>query len=174
MFNNAINKIRSEKGQSVTEFALILPFILVLMMAPIDLARVIYTQMQLNSAATESLSQLDDTVDAANIYGKIMDSVRESYGDVLDSGKVAVDALKMEPAKKENYTYYVYSSDLAGNPFDKQFEARSSNFSYVRVQYRLSLELEPLTFVGKMLMGDRITVSSRDYSRNVYTGGYVP
>ncbi|MCT4595107.1 MAG: pilus assembly protein [Anaeromicrobium sp.] len=47
--------VKSEKGQSLVEFALVLPLLLILICATFDFGRVMYTYMHLNLIAQESV-----------------------------------------------------------------------------------------------------------------------
>ena len=73
-------KIFNEKGQALTEFAIIL----LLLMLPFDYARLIYTKMSLNSAATEALATLKPS-DVGGPGGSgspsqvVLDSINRSY-----------------------------------------------------------------------------------------------
>ena len=103
-------KVFSEKGQALTEFAIILPIILLLLMLPFDYARLIYTKMNLNSAATEALASLKPgDVGGSGSSGSasqvILDSINRSYGRNIDVGRVSIDRLDVGNEGRKNYTY---------------------------------------------------------------------
>ena len=172
-------KIFNEKGQALTEFAIILPIILLLLMLPFDYARLIYTKMSLNSAATEALATLKPS-DVGGPGGSgspsqvVLDSINRSYGNSIDVGRVSIDRLDISNEGKKEYTYYVYTSDKAHNPFDKQFDERASNYFCKTVSLKISFDFQPVTFLGRQLMGRDVKVSSREYSRDIYVEGYRP
>ena len=170
-------KILSECGQSMTEFAIILPLVIIFLSLPFDYARLILAKINLNSAATEALSNLKTTDMAPSGTGvrdAIIDSINKSYGTKLDVGRISFDKLTVANSKKEDYTYYVYTSDKANNPFDKQFDERNSNYSCQTVTLKMSLDFVPVTFLGRSILGSSVNVSTREYSRDVYVEGYKP
>lgn len=167
------NKWKNEKGQSMTEFALILPLVLILMMVPIDAARIIHVKIALNSAATEAISQIDYS-SLGNISLKVNEVLNSSYGDVLDVGRVGIKTLSLGAKTKENYDYYVYTSEKAEKAFPEQFDKRDGNFTSVGITLSLETELEPLTPLGKAIFGKKVKIDTRGYNRNVYLSGYTP
>ncbi len=53
-----INILNKRKGQSLIEFALLLPFLLLLILGTLDLGRMFYTQMVITNAAREGANYL--------------------------------------------------------------------------------------------------------------------
>ncbi len=166
-----------ESGQSIVEFALILPLLLIFLTLPIDYARLIYTQMVLNSAATEALAQVepDNVAYTATLPDKIKDSVVKSYGDQIDVSAMHIEKLQVGNKDKKGYVYYVYNSDKGSDPsFAKWFEKRNSNFHCRTVSLKLSVEFKPITFLGQQFLGSSRRIDTREYSRDVYAEGYQP
>lgn len=164
-----------ESGQAIVEFALILPLLLLILLLPIDFYRCINTKMILNSAASESLCQADyASVANGTLANDLMDTIRATYGDQLDAGRVTVEKLDLGAKSTETYTYYVYSSDKAdpGN-FWNQFESRPSSYEGQHIELQLSYEVEPITIWGEMFLGTSYQVKSRSFSRTIYAGGYT-
>lgn len=64
--------VRKEDGQSLVEFALILPLFLLLLIGVIDFGRILYTHMQLELVSQESvrLGGLGKTDDEIRAYAK--------------------------------------------------------------------------------------------------------
>jgi Flp pilus assembly protein TadG len=52
-----IRMIRDERGQSLTEFAVIVPLLLLLLCGIFDFGRLMYAYMQMNNAAQETVRQ---------------------------------------------------------------------------------------------------------------------
>lgn len=168
---------KAEKGQSLVEFAIILPLLVLLLTLPVDYFRYINTKMILSSAASESIGQLNyASVSSGNPVNNIRQTIKDYYGDRLDSGKVHIDFNKGS-LKKENYTYYVYSSAKADpDPahYWDQFEERPSSYQCMAVQVQLSYELSPVTYWGVLFLGDTFDVQTPAYTRNIYVAGYTP
>lgn len=169
-----IRKGKYECGQAIVEFALILPILLLLLLLPFDFYRCINMKMILNSAASESLCQVDyASIANGTLANDLMDIIRTTYGDQLDAGRVTVEKLDLGAKSTETYTYYVYSSDKAdpGN-FWNQFESRPSSYEGQHIELQLSYEIEPVTMWGEMFLGASYQVKSRSFSRTIYAGGY--
>lgn len=171
---NIARRWRAEKGQSIAEFTLILPIIMLLAMLPIDYARLMYTKMLLNTAATEALAQLETDDITGGVAGNVINIIDESYGDRLDVGRVSVENLTVGSKDKQDYIYYVYSSEKALEAFENQFEARPSNYASYVVKMKLAMDVEPITFLGKQFLGSNVKIQSREYARDIYAEGYTP
>lgn len=167
---------KEENGQSVMEFALILPILVLLFTLPVDFFLYMNTQMTLSSAASESINRLE----YSDIYtgtgsNKVMEVIVQNFTERLDPGRVVIEELEAGLSNKNDYTYYVYSSDLA-NPadFGSQFEVRPGSYQFTEVQLQLSYERSPVTFWGALFLGDTYEVKTPVYSRNIYISGYTP
>ena len=168
--------VKGESGQSMAEFVILIPVVLIIMMLPLDYARAFYSRMLLNTATTEALSQLapGDITGGAGVRSKLINSISVSYGDILDVGRISIDSMVLSGDNKKDYTYYVYTSDKSKEAFENQFDKRDSNYIYKTVKIKVSLDMTPLTPLGRQFLGDTFKVSTREYSRNVYLEGYVP
>ncbi|MDO4788861.1 MAG: pilus assembly protein [Johnsonella sp.] len=164
----------SERGQSIAEFTLILPIIMLLVMLPIDYARLMYTKMLLNTAATEALAQLEQGDLGGGVGGRVINIIDVSYGDRLDVGRVSIESLSVGSLEKQDYIYYVYSSERALEDFEDQFDARPSNYSSGIVKMKLAMDVQPITFLGKQVLGSSVKIQSREYAREIYAQGYTP
>ncbi len=172
---------RNEKGQGLVEFAIILPILLLLFLVPIDLYRVINTKMVLKSAASESIAKLNyEEINAGGAGGlekAILSTVDEYFGDKLNTGKINILHLREGSSENKEYTYYVYSSELAyDNPsdFQKQFDRRDSNYRYKEVELQMGYEVKPITLWGGIFIGDSFEVKTPIYKKDVYMSGYNP
>lgn len=169
---------RNEKGQGLVEFAIILPILLLLFLVPIDLYRVINTKMVLKSAASESIAKLNyEEINAGDLEGAILSTVDEYFGDKLNTGKIDILHLREGSSKDKEYTYYVYSSELAyenDSDFQKQFDRRDSNYIYKEVELQMGYEVKPITLWGGIFIGDSFEVKTPIYKKDVYMSGYNP
>ncbi|WHH57945.1 TadE/TadG family type IV pilus assembly protein [Petroclostridium sp. X23] len=168
---------KAETGQSLVEFAIILPILVLLLTLPVDFFRYVNTKMILSSAASESISRLNyASVSSGNAVNEIMQTINDYYGDRLDSSRVQI-SFNMGSLEDENYTYYVYSSAKA-NPdpshYWDQFEDRPASYQCMEVQVQFSYELSPITYWGVLFLGSTFDVQTPAYTRNVYAGGYTP
>lgn len=160
----------------MVEFAFIAIFLVVLLAIPVDLFRYINTLMTLNSATAEAASQLTyESMSGGAAAQNILGTVKETYSDKLSS--VSIAHLKTGSSlQKEDYTYYVYSSDKESDPqFSDRFEGRKSNYYYQTVDLQLMCEEDAITPFGALLFGGSHWVIKGDtVHRNVYINGYAP
>lgn len=168
---------KTETGQSLVEFAIILPILVLLMTLPVDFFRYINTKMILNSAATECIGQLTyasvSSSSSLEMEEKIRDMICDYYGDRLDNEKVQITFTKGNH-DTEDYTYYVYSSLLAGEAnFGDRFEGRSSSYQCQEVQVDFSYQMSPITYWGEIFLGDTFDIQTPAYNRKLYAGGYM-
>lgn len=167
---------KDESGQSVLEFALILPVLVLLLTLPVDFFLYMNTQMTLSSAASECISRLDySDLSSGTVSNKVMQVISQNFTERLDPGMVNIKELNAGSSNKNDYSYYVYSSDLA-NPsdFGSQFEMRPGSYQYTEVQLQLSYERSTVTFWGTLFLGNTYEVKTPVYSRNIYLSGYTP
>lgn len=167
---------KNESGQSVLEFALILPVLIMLLTLPVDFFLYMNTQMTLSSAAGDCIGRLDfSDIYSGTGSNKVMEVIGQNFTERLDPGKVHITQLDAGIMNKNDYSYYVYSSDLA-NPadFENQFEVRPGSYQYTDVQLQLSYERSAVTFWGALFLGNTYVVKTPVYSRNIYISGYTP
>lgn len=168
---------KNEEGQSILEFSMTLIILIILVCVPIELIRYINLRTFLCSMATESITQVKyASVENNSLTQDIHSIIQQTYGDRLDVGTININADYLGKGK-ENYTYYVYSSNLAQedpNRFWDQFEKRPANYKYAEIQLQLSTVYQPLTIFGAFFVGDNVVVNTPTYQMDVYAGGYVP
>lgn len=169
-------RCEEESGQSVMEFALILPILVLLLTLPLDFFIYMNTQMTLSSAASECISRLDySDVSSGTGSNTVMEVLAQNFSERLDPGSVTIKELNAGSSEKNDYNYYVYSSELA-NPsdFGSQFETRPASYQFAKVQLQLSYERSAITFWGSLFLGQTYEVKTPVYSRNIYISGYAP
>ena len=168
---------KAESGQSLVEFAIILPILMLLLTLPVDFFRYLNTKMLLSSAAGESIGQLNyAAASSATAEDDILDTMSAYYGDRLDAGKVQVAKYDTGAINKKNYTYYVYTSDKATpDPahYWDQFDDRPSSYQCMEVQVQFSYEVPTVTFWGTLFLGNTYEVLTPVYTRSIYAGGYT-
>lgn len=174
--------LKTEEGQSIVEFSLILLMLINLLCIPIELFRFINLRTVLCSAATESLTQLKyESIKRGESYlrSDVVNLIRDSYGDRFEVAFMKMPVSETGVPQKTNYPYYVYSSELAGgeDPAFEHFEERDASYEYVNVKLQLSITYEPITYIGQMavmgFLGDPISVKTPIYQTVVYAS-YLP
>lgn len=184
-------ELKEETGQSIVEFALILPLLILLLMGPVEYYRFISKKITLNSAASDILVQMryedfeEPTFDQTKEKFKyeFKQRLKRSYGDQLNVDHIDIQANNFNnqlgthgtfdlQEKNKEYMYYVYSSDREQDA--NKFDQRPSNYTYTTVTVKLSYDAEPLTFVGRSLLGDHFKVETRPYTRSIYKNGFDP
>ena len=106
---------RDERGQSTVEFALIIPLIIVVLLAVIQVALVAYAQLSISHIARETARavSVDPTVDGAHLMQ-----------DIAPLGtKGLVVEVFFEPSPVSGRTFVVVSVSYQTAPISKLFEA---------------------------------------------------
>lgn len=172
------NILANEKGQSFVEFALILPIILLIVTFSIDIFCYVNTRTILSSAAVECLAEVS--------YKDVVDkTVETDINSILDKNyktQLKLENVKINFSEKNNlidksYSFYVYSSELAESSSKKywsQFEKRLSNYKKQEVLLKIDYKMKPITFLGTFFLGKEINISTNEYSKMLYAGGYQP
>ena len=170
--------LKKEKGQSLVEFALILPIIILIVMIPIDFFRYMNTKILLSSAASECICNVNyDEISKGTVQSTITSILQKNYSDRLDTDEVNINFAYNGSTKKENYTFYVYSSDKANTDakrFWEQFQSRASNYTKAPIELNLSYNMSPITFWGSFFFGKTIKINTKTFDREVYVNGYEP
>ena len=167
-----------EKGQAVVEFGILLPILIILLLVPVDLYRYANVKMILKSAASESISRLTYMeISGGNSASAIRQTVKDYFGDKLDTGRVTISHLELNPSSEEKYTYYVYSSEKANNNpgnFQAQFDRRDSSYECIEVELQMTYTLNTVTPWGNLFLDDPFKIVTPVYSRNIYVNDYIP
>ena len=186
-----MKRIREEDGQSILEFAFLLPVLLLLAVVPVDFFRYAVLRMNLRSAAVEALNQVTETDLSDGTKGKAVERIRASvertFGESLPPVEVAFDFTLAEVKTEEDsrdeegstfYYYYVYDSDLTGEEvYGNRFEKRKSHYAYYKTSLQLSCKFQPATLIGKGYFrfasdGDGVTVQSSVVKKDIFAEGY--
>ena len=87
-----MRKIRNERGQTVVEFTLMLPFLLFLMFALAEFGYGFYTQIAVRNAAAEAArhAAVGNLPSAACVVGSIENRARQASNDVVPCSAVTV------------------------------------------------------------------------------------
>ncbi|WP_276981245.1 TadE/TadG family type IV pilus assembly protein [Johnsonella ignava] len=160
--------LKCELGQSVVEFALVFPILLLMFLPAMEYYRYIRTKMLLNTAASESLATLISGQGESDIRA----TMNRTFSDKLDVNNIRIDFINSGDID-EPYTYYVYSSDrsASGVAFSDQFEARPSRYVKNKISVQLSYTMRPITLFGEKFLGNTFTVRSKVFERDVYVKG---
>ena len=88
---------RSEKGQSITEFALILVMLLTLLAGVADLGRMFMAYIVIRDAAQEGavFGAIADKTDLATFRNEVESRVKEAFTDPDDPGNTPIDISKL-------------------------------------------------------------------------------
>lgn len=157
-----MKKISDEEGQSLVEFALLIPLLIALCFLPLDFFRCAVMKMNVETAACEAAGALT----AENLdENTVNDMVRRTYGDTLPDVSAS---LTVSGEKTKEYTYRVYCSDSDG------FEERRSNYSYRTVTIKLTAKGKPVSPAGRAYYGEEWTVESGEIKKDVFMEGFDP
>ncbi len=181
-----MKKVREESGQSILEFALILPLLLLLALVPVDFFRYAVTRMNLESAAVDALNHVTGEDLSDGTKGKAEETIQTVLLNLYTGEgkpKISFDEfILVEGDENAEYPYYVYFSDRSGeDAFGDRFEKRFSNYSYYRASLQLSCDFKPVTLLGKgyFLFGSEnrgdertVTVYSSVVRKDIFAEGY--
>ena len=92
---------RTEAGQSLVEFAMVLPFFLVFLFALVDFGRAFYTWLLVTNAAREGARAAAVQLDASSIDARVYGSICKTYpADCsLDTTKMTVTKTNVQGAR---------------------------------------------------------------------------
>ena len=122
------------------------------------------------------MSHLDySDISSGTVSNKVTQIIMQNFTERLDPSKVNIEELNAAVSQKNDYSYYVYSSDRS-NPsdFGSQFEVRPGSYEYTEVKMQLSYERSAVTFWGTLFLGNTYKVKTPVYSRDIYMSGYTP
>lgn len=170
--------LKNEKGQSFVEFALVLPIILLIVTFSMDIFCYVNSKTILSSAAVECLAEVSykDVVEKT-VEANIKKILEKNYKGQLSLEKIEIEFSEKNKLIDKKYSFYVYSSELANqnsSKFWSQFEKRLSNYKNQEVILKIKYKIKPITFLGYLFFGSEINISTNEYSKMLYAGGYQP
>lgn len=145
-----------ESGQSMVEFAIVLPMLLLLVAASCDLCWIMLQRMQLNDMATT----------LASINQEFLDSPAERYmREYVAVNYPNIDASRMQisattEATRDEYYEYIWQEHKNDGTFYRTEMFNTTLLTSVNLDYTVSF----LTPMGKMLFGtdaNEITLSAQ-------------
>lgn len=160
--NNIYLTMKKESGQSLVQFALILPIILLLFFTSVEFARIIDTKIILNSAACEIVRSIKKNT---NINLNINTILIDNYAQQLN-----LDYLNFKTTSSgEQKVYYKYHarSSVYGD-----FVEKTSYYKYEDITVYLNYKLELLSPVSNLIFKDPFIELSSKYSGKISTGGF--
>lgn len=109
---SGLRRLRAtDAGQSLVEFAMVLPFFLVLLFGLVDFGRAFYTWLQVTNAAREGARAAAVQLDGSAINTRIYNSICKTYPTScsLDTTKMVITKTNVQGARGEsasvNITY---------------------------------------------------------------------
>jgi Flp pilus assembly protein TadG len=155
-----IVRSRLKRGQSLVEFALILPLLLLMFGFLFDVGRIIDTKILLQSATHEGARQI---ISKSNMDNQVLSAISD-YSDRLEFDKLTVISSASDTIK-QNYTYHALKSD--GYNFDQL----SSYYTYFDATVTLKYELPIIMPNSKLFFGENFEITS-SFTSQVYLDGY--
>lgn len=163
---------RREGGQAITEFVLIVPFLLIICCGIFDLGFYCTKLYNVSNAAIDITRTIQSNPDLLESEEDRTEFLEASFPKLdLDKAVVSVDA--SEPIKQETYTHHIYVLDEEYNVVDYP---RSSNVYHkdfsVSITYNDSF-VTPFGAVFGLLAGDELssdyTITQTAYGTADYT-----
>lgn len=157
---NFLIKSKSEKGQSLVEFAMVLPILLIILGMAVDIARVVDAKILVQSAACESVRQIS----SRSTMTSEVNTVLATYYDRLNKTKLTTSVTATSTSNR-NYTYHAYNS-LTGKFVDK-----SSYIKYFDATVNLTYKVPIITPMAQLVMGKEKVINSK-FTRMILEGGF--
>ena len=147
MFNKTI---KNESGQSLVQFAILLPILITLLSMVVDLARIVDSKILINNATSEAVRYLVEE----NNVGAIEEIISVNYGDRLNKENIQY-SIEESPINTQNYIYR--------SSYSKQYYA-SMKYKYVTILINYKVDL--IMPLSKVIFGsDFVLVDSSFTSR---------
>ncbi|TGJ77405.1 TadE/TadG family type IV pilus assembly protein [Caproiciproducens galactitolivorans] len=160
MSRNGFLKMYGERGQGLVEFALVLPVLLIILGAAVDLGRMINYKIILQNAASDSVRSMKQESDLNPDV--IKSKLYEKYGDQLDFSQFQVRSSGGDVQRK----YYTYHANSWYG-----FVDRTSYYDYFDATISVNYRMKMATPVMAMIAGEAVTLSST-FTGQVYINGY--
>lgn len=152
----------SEKGQSIVEFALILPLLILLLAAACDGGWVMLNHIRLNGVA-ETLAHANREADSVQANSKLLGYVEDHYEEI-DSSRMTISTTTQ--VTQEKYYEYVWMEEVTGGVHYRIPMYYEWLDTEVNVSYRLPL----LTPFGQMVFqtsGGEITLKAHSDAERI-------
>lgn len=142
-----VKKLKKETGQSLVEFALVLPVLLIILGMVVDIARIIDIKIVLKSAACDSVRNIK--TDA----GKLSEAERAvaAYYDRLDLSSLNIDVIKNNSSRR-TYNYHSRTADYM------VFKTNQSYIDTFDVTVVLNYSVPVITPMGQLVLGKNFRV----------------
>lgn len=151
--------IKSEKAQAVTEFALLVPILILILTLVVEIASLVDTKIILQNAACESARQIRDVSGDVEYQAKLALS---DYKDRLDMNKLEVSVNVQKPEIR----HFVHHA-----PKDYSFVKVPSNYKFCYVNVDLKYKKPLIMPLSKVLFGDFFDFETK-FSSEVYIESY--
>ena len=164
--NNALleraEKINNESGQSLVQFALMIPILLLLLSMAVEVARIVDAQILLNSAACEATRSIKATSD---IDYSVETILYGNYADRLNLSRLNYETHETRE-KKKYYNYHARDTRYGGHV------NRTSFYTYKDITVVLTYELELATPISNLIFNGGTVKLTSKYIGRVGTGGF--
>lgn len=157
---NFFKKGKSERGQSLVEFAMVLPILLIVLGMAVDIARVVDAKILVQSAACESVRQIS----SRSTMSSEVNTVLATYYDRLNKTKLTTN-LTATSTSNRNYTYHAYNSST------KKFVDQSSYIKYFDATVNLTYKVSVITPMAQLVMGKEKVINAK-FTRMILEGGF--
>jgi Flp pilus assembly protein TadG len=160
--------LRCETAQSLLEFALVFPLLLVMLAIIFDFGRVVDAKFLIQSATSEGIQQLsatEGTISETEINADMLYIVNNEYDDRLDLSKLTICSSVDGPIEKD-YFYHVKS----GNSWNEV----ASNITYSNATVNLTYEVPIFFPITKLMLGEVFSVSSTSTAQVILAGYQAP
>lgn len=139
---------RTERGLAMVEFALVLPFLALLIMATIDMGRVYALQHRLANAAREGA-----------VYGQFFPARVTNSGSCVDPENIPYHALQEDNGSASSFTITVTNLTTSGTVTGCTLEGVSGSIMPgTRLKVTASASFTALTPFAKQFIGSPATI----------------
>ena len=156
-----------QSGQSLVEFAIVLPIMLVLLSGLFEMSRAILMKAELDNCCADCVRTIeasDDTMSDAELLATLNETAPS--GMSFSSSTMAVTR---STTAKEAYQYHLYDSTDS-----KFYTPRASNFAYKDVTVTLSADVKYVTPIGPIFqMVGNDTFNKAGYTLKCMHAGMV-
>lgn len=163
-----------ENGQGLVEFAMVLPIFIFIVFTIIDFSWIAYQRSSFNygylkascEITADDLGDTDEledvrsesTYSGSKVSDNIKESIIESNDGILDGNLTIKDAVAKLYNEKDDFSIPDYKNRKT---------VANSITRYMDLTANLEYEIRPITFIGKTIFGDSITVKKELVRTNV-------